>query len=77
MSGARAGLSAVVITRDNEATIRRCMESLAFADEIIVLDSGSADGTLEICRTLGAQVRQATDWPGYGPQKNRALDLAT
>ena len=77
MSAARTGLSAVVITKDNEATIRRCMESLAFADEIVVLDSGSTDDTLEICRTLGAQVHQATDWPGYGPQKNRALDLAT
>jgi glycosyltransferase involved in cell wall biosynthesis len=70
-------LSAVVITRDNEATIRRCVGSLAFADEIIVLDSGSTDATMDICRELGAQVHESNDWPGYGPQKNRALELAT
>jgi glycosyltransferase involved in cell wall biosynthesis len=74
---ASSGLSALVITKDNEATIRRCVDSLAFADEVIVLDSGSTDGTIEICRTLGAQVHETADWPGYGPQKNRALDLAT
>jgi glycosyltransferase involved in cell wall biosynthesis len=69
-------LSAIVITRDNERTIGRCMESLAFADEIIVVDSGSTDRTLEICRGAGAQVYEA-DWPGHGPQKNRALARAT
>lgn len=70
-------LSAVVITRDNERTIRRCLESLRWADEIIVVDSGSTDRTPEICRELGAQVHVTPDWPGHGPQKNRALDLAT
>jgi glycosyltransferase involved in cell wall biosynthesis len=70
-------LSAIVITKDNEGTIQRCIESLRWADEIVVLDSGSTDRTLEICRELGARVHATTDWPGYGPQKNRALDLAT
>jgi glycosyltransferase involved in cell wall biosynthesis len=69
-------LSAIVITRDNERTIGRCMESLAFADEIVVMDSGSTDRTQEICRKAGAQVYEA-DWPGHGPQKNRALARAT
>jgi glycosyltransferase involved in cell wall biosynthesis len=69
-------LSAIVITRDNERTIRRCIESLAWADEIVVVDSGSTDRTPEICRSLGAQVHVTTDWPGHGPQKNRALALA-
>jgi glycosyltransferase involved in cell wall biosynthesis len=73
----RARLSAIVITRDNEPTIARCVESLSFADEIVVLDSGSADRTVEICRELGAKVDATSDWPGYGPQKNRALDRAT
>jgi glycosyltransferase involved in cell wall biosynthesis len=77
VTSAQPRLSAVVITRDNEATIRRCVGSLAFADEIIVLDSGSTDATLEICSALGAHVHESADWPGYGPQKNRALDLAT
>ncbi|HTS55104.1 MAG TPA: glycosyltransferase family 2 protein [Burkholderiales bacterium] len=70
-------LSAVVITKDEEATIRRCLESVSWADEIIVVDSGSADSTQRICRELGAKVHVTADWPGFGPQKNRALELAT
>ncbi|MBI3919597.1 MAG: glycosyltransferase family 2 protein [Betaproteobacteria bacterium] len=70
-------VSAIVITRNAEPTIRRCLDSLRWADEIVVVDSGSTDRTLDICRELGARVHQTADWPGYGPQKNRALDLAT
>lgn len=70
-------LSAIVITMNNERTLRRCLESLRWADEIVVVDSGSTDATHEICREAGAQVHVAADWPGYGPQKNRALDRAT
>lgn len=77
MSTVGKTLSATVITMNNEVTIARCIESLAFADEIIVLDSGSVDRTLEICSALGAQVHTTSDWPGHGPQKNRALDRAT
>jgi glycosyltransferase involved in cell wall biosynthesis len=70
-------LSAIVITMNNERTLRRCLESLRWADEIVVVDSGSTDSTHDICRELGAQVHVTADWPGYGPQKNRALDRAT
>jgi glycosyltransferase involved in cell wall biosynthesis len=70
-------LSVIVITRNEEAVIRRCLESVAWADEIVVVDSGSSDRTGEICRALGAKVTERSDWPGFGPQKNRALDLAT
>lgn len=73
----RPKLSAIVITRDNEATIARCIESLKFANEIVVLDSGSVDATLQICRELGATVDSTSDWPGHGPQKNHALERAT
>ena len=71
-----ASLSVIIITQDEAANIRACIESAAWADEIVVVDSGSTDGTPEICRELGAKV-YAHDWPGFGPQKNRALDYAT
>lgn len=69
-------ISVIIITKNAERTLPRCLESVAWADEIVVVDSGSTDRTLDICRELGAQVHQTPDWPGYGPQKNRALDLA-
>jgi glycosyltransferase involved in cell wall biosynthesis len=70
-------LSVIVITRNEKANISDCLESLAFADEIVVLDNSSTDGTADIARSLGARVSVSEDWPGFGPQKNRALDLAT
>lgn len=70
-------LSAIVITRNEEAHIGECLDSVAFADEIIVLDSGSTDQTCAIARARGARVEVSSDWPGFGPQKNRALDLAS
>lgn len=69
-------LSVILITRDEAANIRACLESVAWADEIIVVDSGSTDGTAEICRGFGAQV-YVHDWPGFGVQKNRALGYAS
>ena len=70
-------LSVTIITRNEQAAIRRCLESVAWADEIVLLDSGSGDDTARIARECGAKVHVAPDWPGFGPQKNRALDLAT
>ncbi len=67
-------LSVSITTFNGEPLVRRCVESVTWADEIIVVDSGSTDNTREICRELGAQVTQTPDFPGYGPQKNRALD---
>ena len=69
-------LSVTIITKNEAANIRACIESVAWADEIIVVDSGSDDGTIEICRELGAQV-YLLDWPGFGMQKNRALSYAS
>jgi glycosyltransferase involved in cell wall biosynthesis len=67
-------LSVVVITKNEEAVIRRCLQSVAWADQIVVVDSGSSDRTLDICRELGAKVYATADWPGPGPQRNRAID---
>jgi glycosyltransferase involved in cell wall biosynthesis len=69
-------LSVIIIVKNEQASIRRCLESFKWADEIIVLDSGSTDDTVSICREYTAHVQQ-TDWPGFGPQKNRALERAT
>ncbi|HEY9063440.1 MAG TPA: glycosyltransferase family 2 protein, partial [Burkholderiaceae bacterium] len=69
-------LSVVLITHNEAANIAACLESVAFADEWIVLDSGSTDATAEIARRFGATVVIASDWPGFGAQKNRALALA-
>jgi glycosyltransferase involved in cell wall biosynthesis len=70
-------LSVVVITKNEARVIARCLESIAWADESIVLDSASEDGTAEIARRLGAKIETTADWPGYGPQKNRALAFAS
>jgi glycosyltransferase involved in cell wall biosynthesis len=66
-------LSVIVITKNEAAHIGRCLTSVAWADEIIVLDSGSEDDTVAICKQFTDQVF-VTDWPGFGPQKQRALD---
>lgn len=69
-------LSVIIITKNEAAHIGDCIDSVSFADEIIVLDSGSTDQTRDIAAAKGARVSLTDDWPGFGPQKNRALDLA-
>lgn len=70
-------LSVIVITRNESRHLKACLESVAFAHEWVVVDSGSTDDTVAIARAMGARVVETTDWPGFGPQKNRALELAT
>jgi glycosyltransferase involved in cell wall biosynthesis len=72
----RSTLSIVVVAKNEAARIGDCLASAAFADELIVLDSGSTDGTADLARAAGARV-VATDWPGYGPQVARGFGLAT
>ena len=69
-------ISAIIITKNEEANIRACLESLSWVDEIVVVDSGSTDRTVEICREFTGLVF-CHDWPGFGPQKNRALAYAS
>lgn len=68
-------ISATIITCNEAANIRAACESVAWADEIIVVDSGSTDQTCEIAADCGAQVIKR-DWPGFAAQKQFALDQA-
>jgi glycosyltransferase involved in cell wall biosynthesis len=72
----RTTLSVILITKNEAEHIDACLQSVAFADEWIVVDSGSTDATVERARSFGAQVSVTSDWPGFGVQKNRALALA-
>ena len=74
---ARDKLSVIVITRNEAQRLPTCLRSVAFADEIVVVDSGSTDGTPDLARHLGARVVETADWPGFGAQKQRALDAAS
>jgi glycosyltransferase involved in cell wall biosynthesis len=68
-------LSVIIITKNEESNISQCLESVQWADEIIVLDSGSTDKTVSICRQF-TQLVFETDWQGFGIQKQRALNKA-
>ena len=74
---AGASLSVIVITKNEEAVIRRCLESVQWAGELIVMDSGSTDRTLEIAAELNAKIHVNPDWRGPGPQRSRAIAHAT
>jgi len=68
-------LSVVICTLDEEAVIERCLASVAWADEIVVVDSGSSDATRERATARGATVYHQ-DWLGFSAQKNRGAALA-
>lgn len=69
-------LSVIIVTKNEANNIGRCLESVKWAAEIVVVDSGSTDNTVAICQQYTDRIYQ-TDWPGFGQQKNRALDKAT
>ena len=74
-SPARTPLSAVIITKDAATQLEACLASVAFANEILVVDSGSTDATLAIAQRHGARVLHQ-DWLGYGAQKQFAVSAA-
>ncbi len=69
-------LSVVIVAKNESRNISECIASASFADEVLVLDSNSTDGTADLARQAGAKV-VTTDWPGYGPQVARGFSMAT
>jgi glycosyltransferase involved in cell wall biosynthesis len=71
-------LGIALITYNAASRLAQCLEAVAFADDIVIVDGGSTDATVGIAESHRARVIEARDWPGFGRQKNRALDaLAT
>jgi len=66
-----------MIVKNEEATIRNCLNSVSWADEVIVLDTGSTDRTIEICREHGAVVHTLDKWEGFGKARQQAVLHAT
>ncbi len=74
---ARQRLSVVMIVKNEAAMLPDCLESVSWADEIIVLNSGSQDRTADIARLAGAKVFHAEAWVGFGKQRQRAQHYAS
>ena len=72
----KPNLSISVIAKDEVDRIGRLLKSVKFADEVLVVDSGSTDGTQDICKKLGAKV-VFHEWAGYAAQKQFAMDCTT
>lgn len=72
----REPFSVTLITLNAAARLEACLASAAFADEIVVVDSGSTDGTVAIAERFGARVLQR-EWRGFGPQKQLAVQAAS
>ena len=75
MPATRQPLSVAIITLNAAAQLEACLRSVHFADEIVVVDSGSTDGTQELAERCGARVI-AQPWLGFGPQKQFAVEAA-
>lgn len=68
-------IAAVLIVKDEEENLRACLETLTWVDEIVVLDAGSQDNTLDIAKKFGDKVVVNDDWQGFGIQRQRAESL--
>ncbi|NOI82360.1 glycosyltransferase family 2 protein [Vibrio tubiashii] len=73
----RASIAAVIITKNEQDSLRDCLESLRWVDEIIIVDSGSTDNTETIAKEYTEHFYVNTEWPGFGKQKQLAQSYAT
>ncbi|CNL24169.1 glycosyltransferase family 2 protein [Yersinia proxima] len=74
---AKKRLSVVMIVKNEASLLADCLASVTWADEIVVLDSGSEDETVALAEQYGAKVYSSTEWPGYGKQRQLAQQYAT
>lgn len=70
----RPALGVAIIALNAQTRLAQCLDALRFADKIVVVDGGSTDRTVDIALAHGALVISAPEWPGFGPQKNRAVE---
>ncbi|MDI6742624.1 MAG: glycosyltransferase family 2 protein, partial [Smithella sp.] len=69
----KVSLSVAIITKNEEENIRPCLQSVAFAAQIVIVDSGSTDATLSIAKEFDCDIYNE-EWRGFGPQKQSAID---
>lgn len=69
-------LSVVMITKNEEKNIERCLQSVLWADEIVLLDSGSSDKTLELAGKYPVKIHHSAQWEGFGKAKQQVVNLA-
>jgi len=70
-------ISVIIITKNAEHSIKKTLDSVSWANEIIIVDSNSTDQTAKICQSYNVIFKNYIDWPGFGKQKNRALRLVS
>ncbi|TAA46013.1 MULTISPECIES: glycosyltransferase family 2 protein [Corallincola] len=73
----RATLAVAMITKNAGPRFAEALASVSWADQVVILDSGSTDDTLEIAKAAGAVVHASKAWPGFGPQRQAAQKLVT
>lgn len=66
-------LTVAIITKNEEENIRSCLQSISFADQMVIVDSWSTDKTLEIAAVFGCEI-YSEEWRGFGPQKQSAIE---